>query len=259
MQQDIQVIIIEDDPLSAQQLSDWIQKVPEFQLNGIAETGKQAIQLIQQHKPDVIFTDIELPDMNGFEIIEKIELQDRPYIVFTTAHNEHAIKAFEIFALDYLLKPFDEKRFQGSVKRIIEMHKSQNQDLKGNLQQLLQHFRKTLDPVNPFDQTIPVKTGGKIHFVTFKNIEFIQASSYYIEIFAEGKKYLLRETLSEFLTKLPTPNFIRIHRSVIINLQFMKEIEKVNQNDYQVKLKNNQTFRISKSYRKKFFEIIQLD
>ena len=252
------VMIIEDDPLSAVQLKNWIEKIDEFQLIALATNGAQALEMINLHNPEVIFSDIELPDMDAFEILEKIPASKKPYIVFTTAHNEHAIKAFDISALDYLLKPFDEERFQFTVKKIIDLKNSAEKEWSPDLKIMLAEIQKNMQQANPLAKTMPIKVGGKIHFIEIETIEFVKASSYYIEIYAGGKKYLIRESMADILTKLPASHFIRIHRGAIINLKYIKEIEKINQNDYQVILKNNLTHRISKSYRKDVFEKCQV-
>lgn len=253
----ISISIVEDDPLLSSQLKLWIEEHPSFQVDQVWSTGSDALEGLFHFTPHAIFMDIELPDMTGFDVVQEIPLDKRPHIIFTTIHREYALKAFEVTAMDYLVKPYSKERLNFTLERIIrELAEPSEQPLHSQMEELI----KTIKAIqqDPAHELMPIRSGGKIYLLPLKQIEFIEASSYYIEIHYQGKKHLLRESLTTFGEQLDGRQFIRIHRSVIVNLHYIQEVEKINQNDYQVRLRNQKSFRISKTYLKPLFDILQI-
>lgn len=245
--------IAEDEPLARQRIKFLLQNYPTFQLVGEASEGEQALQFLQNNQVDVLFLDVHMPGYSGLEVLQNIPPNHRPFTVFVTAFDQYAIQAFDYFAIDYLLKPYSNQRFYQTITRL--------QNLLGtNHQQKLDKVFSFLnnENQNPFQDKLMIKIAGKIYFIAINQIEYIQSAGNYVEITAEGKKHLLRETMSTMMASLPAQPFLRIHRRTIINLQYLLEIRPTTYGDYDVKMKNGVTFRVSKSYKTAFLEILGL-
>ena len=246
-------IIIDDEPLARQRISNLLVEISEINLIGECSTGKKGIQTINELKPKLIFLDIQLKDMSGFNVLEEIDTSIKPIIIFITAYNEYALKAFEFFAFDYLLKPFKDERFFKSTKKVIELIKQKDSSLlKDNIQNLLNYINT--DKIIKHSPLVkfPIKLGNKVLFINSSEIKYFKASGYYVEIHTNLKKHLLRESLSHLIEELNPDDFIRIHRSTIINLNFILELISSNYGEIDVKMNDNKLFRISKSYKKDF-------
>ncbi|GGI57599.1 DNA-binding response regulator [Winogradskyella haliclonae] len=250
----IKVIIIDDEHLARKRLANLIDEVSEFKLLSQCSNGEQAIKEIEDLKPDLIFLDIEMKDMTGFDVLEKLTMEILPTIIFVTAYDNYAIKAFDSFAFDYLLKPFKDQRFFESVSKVIEQIRLKKRQSSDNLIQLLATIEQRENKLKDTHalQSIPIKLGNKISFLKIKDIKYITASGYYAEIYSEEKKHLIRRSLANLILEINNDNFIRIHRSTIINLEYMYEIINSSFGEMDVKMKDGKLFRISKSYKKDF-------
>ncbi len=249
----IKVLIIDDEALARLRIRRLLEDRAEIDIAGECKSGEAAIAAIRQKRPDLIFLDIQMKDMTGFEVLDALRPEEWPMVIFVTAFDQYAIRAFDVFAFDYLTKPFKEERFELSVNKALVALGNQRQPAKeNNLEQLLAFIRQMAPadqgPSLP-GQVLPIRQAGKISFVEFKAIHYINASSYYVEIQTAGKKHLLRETLSNLEEKLPAGRFFRIHRSTLINLDFLKELLYENKNELAVRMKDDQVFRVSRSYR----------
>lgn len=251
----VRVLIIDDEALARQRVRHLLTTVQDIDVIGESKTGTDAIEKISGLKPDLIFLDIQMKDMTGFEVLEALPTEELPMVIFITAYDKYAIKAFDVFAFDYLLKPFKDERFHRSVENALnnlrqQQTKSPNQELSA----LLDYLRQPTITAVSRSKMLPLKSSGKISFVDMNDIQYITGSGYYIEIFTADKKYLLRETLTSILTKLDQEQFIRIHRSSIINLQFLNEVIYGSGGEIEVQMKNGELLRLSKSYRDDFFQ-----
>lgn len=253
----IKTIIIDDERIARTRIRNLLKEHQDFELLGEAETGTHALQLVEDSQPDLIFLDISLPGIDGFSILEKAETPIDPIIIVVSGSEEHALKAFDYYAFDYLLKPFRDSRFEKAIANI-KNHWSAtinqpSKDLENdpNVSERKKSQQST-------DNLIPIKNAGKIQFIRTNRIEFIEASGYYIEINTSEKKHLLRESMSRIMDRLDREKFVRIHRSVIINLDCMHEIAKSTSRDYKVRMKNGKVFKVSKSYKKKLFDRLQI-
>ncbi|WP_339915868.1 LytTR family DNA-binding domain-containing protein [Yeosuana marina] len=254
----LKVIVVDDEELARKRLENLIKEVPQFELVAQCQNGEDAIEKIESLLPDLIYLDIKLKDMSGFDVLKNLTIT--PIIIFVTAYDKFAIKAFDNFAFDYLLKPFKDSRFLESADKAIEHFKLKKSISGENLSQLLNFFEKNRNKINESNklQSIPIRLGNKISFLDFNDIKYITASGYYAEIFSESKKHLIRQSLSNLIVELDSDYFIRIHRSTIINLKFMLEIINSNFGDMDVKMKDGKLFRISKSYKKDFLNKLNI-
>lgn len=249
----IKTLIVDDEPLARQRIVNLLSDVNDVEIIDQCATGKKAIQRINELKPALLFLDIKLKDMTGFNVLEQIDKKVKPIVVFISAYDEFALKAFEFFALDYLQKPFKDERFYKATNKAIEVIKQNQTSLfENNLQDLLNYFNSDTKNQNLPYKRIPIKLGNKVVFIENDDIKYIEASGYYAEIHTSSKKHLLRESLSNLMGQLNTISFIRIHRSTIININSIQELINSNYGEIDVKMNDNKLFRISKTYKKEF-------
>lgn len=252
-------LVIDDEPLARQRVLNLLKDVPEVIVVGECSTGKKAISAISELKPELIFLDIKLKDMTGFDVLSQINQTEMPLVIFITAYDQFALKAFDFFALDYLQKPFKDERFYKSISKALEYLKQKSSfGFEDNIQNLLNHIKNSDIKNNIGSKKLPIKLGNKVVFIDDSEIKYIIASGYYAEIHTEAKKHLLRDSLSNLIDELDYRNFIRIHRSTIININFIQELISSNYGEFDVKMKDNKLFRVSKSYKKDFLTRIGL-
>jgi two-component system LytT family response regulator len=249
----ISTLIIDDEALARQRLVNLIKDVPELNLIGQSSTGKDAISKINDLEPDVIFLDIQMKDLNGFDVLQKISVSKKPLVIFVTAYNKYALKAFDFFAFDYLLKPYKDDRFFKSIENIINYINNKNYSpFEDKISDLLKYVQNSYSISTNYSEKLPVKLGNKVSFIKVDDIKYITASGYYAEIYTECKKHLLRESLSNLIASLDPNKFIRVHRSTIINLNEIGELVNSNYGEVDVKMNDKKLFRVSKSYKKVF-------
>ena len=249
----ISTLIIDDESLARQRLVNLIKDVPELNLIGQSSTGKDAISKINDLEPDVIFLDIQMKDLTGFDVLQKISVSKKPLVIFVTAYNEYALKAFDFFAFDYLLKPYKDDRFFKSIENIINYINNKNYSpFEDKISDLLKYVQNSNSISTTYSEKLPVKLGNKVSFIKVDDIKYITASGYYAEIYTEDKKHLLRESLSNLIASLDPNKFIRVHRSTIINLNEIGELVNSNYGEVDVKMNDKKLFRVSKSYKKIF-------
>ncbi len=249
----ISALIVDDEPLARKRIENLLCDVAEIEIKGVFGTGREAIHAIDTLRPDIVFLDVQLKDMTGFQVLEVIS-NTPPIVIFATAFDSYAIKAFDVFAFDYLLKPYTEERFYKSVhKAILAYKKTPNTNLKKTINNLLGYLDSgSQEPKRLFKTRIPVPNKKKTLFVPTEDILYIKASNYYIEIYTQRTKYLLRESMYQILEDLDSQNFIRIHRSSIVNLGHITELVNSDYGEVDVKMKDGELLRVSKGYRREF-------
>jgi len=220
MNQLFKAIVIDDEPAARRLMKNLLQEHDDVvEIIAEADNGKDAIEKIERLKPDLIFLDIQMPDLTGFEVIE--QLTERPNIIFTTAYEQYAIKAFETFSIDYLLKPIKEERLQKSIEKLRQFGRLNHTINVNGLQEIIRQFQAPKKAT-----ALPIKTGDRIILLRYENIVFFEAQDKYVCVFtSEGQKYLTDQPLSALSEKLPSP-FCRIHRSYIINKEKIKEMHR---------------------------------
>jgi two-component system LytT family response regulator len=246
-------IIIDDEYLARRRLTTLLEKFDKVDVVEECRNGKEAIEKIQLKDPDLIFLDIQMPDINGFQVLKV--LKKIPYVIFTTAYDEYALKAFEINAVDYLLKPFDEERLEISLQRIFDLKKRETAiELETKIQKLIHTYsNQNSDQPN----TIQVQFNKRDVAIKTDNIVFIKSDGNYVKIFTSEKNYLHRITLNTFEKKLNAQQFFRIHRSIIVNKFYIRNIKYLKNNEYQIKLKTGLMFKSSRSYKSQISEIME--
>ena len=229
----IKAFIVDDEPLAREVVKKHLQKHPDIVLVGEANDGFEALKLIPEMKPDLLFLDIQMPKINGFELLEL--LVESPSVIFTTAFDEFALKAFEVNALDYLLKPFSEDRFDTAVSK------------KRNSELITDFKREVPLQIIHEQNRIVVKDGTEIKIIPIDDVDYIEAYDDYVKIY-QGKKYILKkQTMNHFEQVLPKDQFIRIHRSYILNVNQLTKIESYEKNSYVAILKSGTSIPISRS------------
>lgn len=247
-------IIVDDEPLARKLIANLLESVQEIEIIGLYGTGKEAIHAINLLKPDVLFLDIQLKDMNGFNVLQRIKTET-PLTIFVTAFDKYAIAAFDIFAFDYLLKPFTEERFYKSVSKALETFKTGKEvDLQNTIAKLLQHVTTNSKTSEELKKRIPVPYRNKTIFLDTEEINYVLASNYYVEIYTSKGKFVVRNSMSNILEELGANKFARIHRSSIVNLSFINELISSNNGEIDLIMLDVKKLRVSKGYRKEFLK-----
>jgi two-component system, LytTR family, response regulator len=238
----INCIVIDDEKLARELLTEYLQHLPEIEIIGECSHGKDAVEMIDNKKPDLIFLDVQMPGMTGFEVLDNIEHD--PYVIFVTAYDQYAIKAFEKNAVDYLLKPLDLDRFKTAVERAIgRMQTEQN-----NVGELLRNMKT--ENRTSYDSHIFVQKSEKLLNLQVDEIMFLEASGDYTILSTKADQFVSSSGIGKLEEILNPETFIRVHRSTIININFLKEIEKHFNGGMVVKMQNGKNFPVSRTYAK---------
>lgn len=244
----LQALVVDDEPLARQAVLSSISQRNDIEVIAQCGNGAEAIQAIETLAPDVVFLDIQMPGINGFEVIETIQKEQMPYVIFITAYDEYAIQAFEKQAVDYLLKPFTHERFCEAVERILVKHRANdNQQWQDKIMDVLQDYQSR----QSYIQRVIIRSHSKIYFVHVENIQRIQSAGNYVEIFTDSGSHLLRETMTNLENKLDPNHFMRIHRTSIVHIKYIQEIQPDGE-DYLVLMKDGAYLPMSKTYKSKF-------
>ena len=223
----IKVLICEDEPLARETLRDFIGEQPELLLVGEASDGLQALKLIRALQPDLVFMDIQMPELTGLEVVRQLETV--PPLIFTTAYDQHAVTAFELNAVDYLLKPFSQERFQAAVQRALQEAAPAAERAAA--------AQSALGGDNAFTRIL-VRDRGRIFPVQVADIEHLKADLKYTQITAKGNSYLVRMALTDLEAKLDPSRFLRVHRNAIVNLDFVDSMKPDEQSQLQIRMQD---------------------
>ncbi len=256
MNNKIRVLIVDDESLARRGIYQLLADEIDFTVVGEASNGREALAAIEELSPDLIFLDIQMPVLDGFGVVEKLGADDLPEIIFVTAYDEHAIRAFEVGAIDYVLKPINSERFNKTLKRVRKrIISGENNSLEHKIADLF----KSLKPVeDSFLERIAVKENEKIRFLDVEDINLINSLGNYVEIFTDREKFILRETMSGIEKKLDPKEFVRIRRSAIVRISSIKELQTLFNGEYSVVLLNGTKLTSSRRYRKNFDILLKL-
>ncbi len=248
MSNKIRVLIVDDEPLARRGICQLLEAETDFIIAGEASNGREAIDELVKLRPDLIFLDINMPLVDGFSFIEKLDSEHLPEIVFVTAYDEHAIRAFEAGAIDYVLKPINEERFQKTLERIRRrVLTGENHSLENKITDLLSFLKPTEEK---FPQRIAVKENGRIHLLKVEKIDWISSLGNYVEIHVGREKFVLRETMDAIESKLNPNEFLRIRRSKIVRIANIKELNMLFKGEYSIVLLDGTELTSSRRYRK---------
>ena len=243
----IRVLVADDELPARQRLIDLLQR--DEQIASIAEAadGETAVEMIQSQHPDVLFLDVQMPELDGLGVIDAVGAAQMPLTVFVTAYDQHAIRAFESNALDYLLKPFSDERFEATMVRV----KSRLDER--NLKEFGQRVMKMVSsaPVAPerrLDRLV-VKSGGTTRFIRVIDIDWIEAAGVYVTLHVGGKELLYRAALNDLAEKLDPRRFVRVHRSALINIESVLQLEPISHGEFEAVLRDGSRTRVSRTYR----------
>lgn len=248
----IKVLIVDDEPPGRQKIREMVQEEPDVDVIGECTNGIEAVQAIRKQRPDLVFLDVQMPELDGFGVVESLG-PAMPTVIFVTAYDQYALQAFEVHALDYLMKPFDRERFGTALGRAREtISKRKSEEVNERLLSLLQRVKsETKTP----DRLI-IKSGGRVFFLKTGEIDWIEAAGNYVRLHINNESHLLRETMSGIQKKLDGNFFIRIHRSTFVNLERIKELQPWFHGEYVVVLKDGTQLTMSRSYRSNLPELL---
>lgn len=243
----LRTLIVDDEPLAREGIRLRLEDVRDVEIVGLCATGREALTVLHRKHPNVLFLDVQMPGLDGFDVLRSMRLHPPPLVILITAYDHYAIQAFEAHALDYLLKPIDPDRFTHALDRA--RAQLQQRDLS-SLGERLQTFLSTYPHTSkPYPERLTIKTHGRVSFVSIPDVEWIEAAGDYMELHTAQHTHLMRETMSNLLRQLDPQHFQRIHRSTIVQLRHVKELRATPQGEYRVHLYNGTVLRLSRSYR----------
>lgn len=246
----MKVVIIDDEPLARSIVAEYLSKHPDLEVVAECNDGFEGVKAIAQHQPDLIFLDVQMPKINGFEMLELIE--HPPAVIFTTAFDEYAIKAFESLAVDYLLKPFSPDRFDKAIQK----WRQQTPEVHSKPVQALMEAGAVVQPEE--GQRIVVKTGNAIKIIPIHEVKFLEAYDDYVKIHTRDGFHLKKKTMAYFEKILSPSDFVRVHRSYMINLKELTRIEPMEKDSFIVRLRSGEQVPVSKSGYSRLKEVLHI-
>ena len=250
----IRTLIVDDEPLARERLAALLRPREDIEVVGECRDGEDAVLAIHDLAPDLVFLDIQMPGMSGFDVIDAIGTDRMPLIVFVTAYDQHALRAFEVRALDYLLKPFDRERFTDALQRArAQLERDESGDIGRRLLAMVKDMRRD----QPRSDRLVVKSGGRLFFLRTDEIDWVEASGNYVRLHVGGASHLLRETMKGIEGKLDGDRFIRIHRSTIVNTDRIKELHPLFHGEYAVILRDGTRLTASRGPDNKLRRLIE--
>ncbi len=249
----IRALVVDDEPLARERILSLLDGETDIECVGECGDGRSAVAAILEHSPDLVFLDIQMPEMDGFGVLGAIPPDRMPFVVFVTAFDVYALRAFDVHALDYLLKPFDRQRFRDTLNRV----RAQLGTRKiGELDERLLALLKSLKPAAEYIERFAIKSGGRVFFVKTDEVECIEAAGNYLRLHIGKDSHLVRETMNSVETKLNPKKFVRIHRSTIVAIDRIKELHPWFHGEYAVILRSGMQLTMSRGYREKLHSIL---
>jgi two-component system LytT family response regulator len=263
----IRVLVVDDEPLARSGIADLVARDGELEVVGQCGDGESAVEVIQRLAPDLVLLDIQMPEMDGFQVIQKVGPDRMPQVIFITAYDQFAVRAFEVHALDYLLKPFDDERFTAALAR---SKRAIRDNEVGQLSQRLLGLLETrqgepgpgpasgaVSAGQPYLTRLVVKNAGRVIFVRVDEIDWIEAADYYVRLHVARKSHLLRETMSALEGQLDPSRFFRVHRSAIVNLDRLVEIQPYFHGEHVLVLQDGSKLKLSRSRKEKLEAVLR--
>ncbi len=250
----IRIVVVDDETLARQRLLALLSKRPDFEVVDECATGAEAVKAIRSLKPDMVLLDVQMPELDGFDVISEIGAQNMPAVIFATAFDDYAIDAFEVGAVDYLLKPVDEDRFNRTLDRAAKRFRESSD---GSTASQISALLRKISAFSPSGARFAVKVHGKVLFLDPAEIYWIQARDDVARVHLADSAYDVREPLSHLESRLPSTSFLRVHRSVIVNTSHIRAAEPFDQGDQMLILRNGKRITTGRSYRKVVQEFLR--
>jgi len=248
----IRALLVDDEPLARERLRTLLRKEADFEIAGECGDGGKAVAAIEKLRPDVVFLDVQMPEADGFAVVEAVGAKAMPAVVFVTAYDKYALKAFDVHALDYLLKPFDRERFAATLSRVRARLAGESAHLPRQLASLLRELR----PAPKFLERLVIRSGGRVTFLRAEEIDWIGAAGNYLEIHAGKQTHFLRETMNGMESRLDPQRFLRIHRSTLVQVERVRELQSTFHGDYEVLLRDGTRLTLTRNYKEKLEKLL---
>jgi two-component system, LytTR family, response regulator len=247
----IRTLIVDDEELARRGLRALSQRCADLELICECRNGREAVDAIHRHRPDLVFLDVQMPGKTGFDVISSIADAQRPHVVFVTAYDKFALRAFEVHALDYLLKPVNEERFDAAVARVREaMSHAKDNAMVQRVRQVAADLQVVTSPsMGSAVDRLPIKVNGRIIVIRVADIDWIEAERDYVSVNVGGKSWLMRETIAAVELRLALSGFVRIHRSTLVNAERVKELRPLDKGEYSVVLNDGTELKLTRHYR----------
>lgn len=255
----LRVLVVDDEHLARERLRSLLAADPEVELVGECADGRGAVKAIGELAPDLVFLDVQMPLLDGFGVVSEIGVNAMPAVIFVTAYDEYAIQAFEVHALDYLLKPFDRARFERALERAKEQlavaGRRGGGTLADQLRALLAEARSTRDAPEGADRLV-IRSRGRITFVPLGELDWIEAAGNYARLHAGDETHLMRETMTDLADRLPAGEFVRVSRSAIVRIDRIRKLERQSHGEYEIVLGDGTRIRSSRGYADRLEELL---
>lgn len=246
----MRVLVVDDEAPARQRLLDLLRRDPQVGQISEATCGNAAVEAIGRNRFDLVFLDVQMPELDGLGVIDAIGSEDMPLTVFVTAYDQHAIRAFEANALDYLLKPFSDERFEAALARVkTRLDERSLRDFSRRIVSLVSASPSAIPNSERRWDRLVVKSAGSTRFIRVIDIDWIEAAGVYVTLHVAGKEWLYRTPLNELAEKLDPRRFVRVHRSAIVNIESIVRLEPISHGEFDVVLKNDSRTRVSRTYR----------
>jgi two-component system LytT family response regulator len=243
----IKVAIADDEPLARERLRSLLEGREGYAIVAECVDGAEALAALTQHDIDLLFLDVQMPGLNGFQILDSLSSGPLPMIVFVTAFDDYALRAFDVSALDYLLKPFDKERFEMTLIRVEERFFGREKaEMSGELREFIRTLSTTASPTHV--SRFPVRANGEIYFVRVEDVDWIDAEGNYVALHAAGRRHLVRDTIKSLEDRLDPAKFVRVHRSAIINVDRLRKLQPYFHGEYVITLQDGTTLTSSRTY-----------
>jgi two-component system LytT family response regulator len=252
----IRTLVIEDQQLAREHLVTLLGEEPDIDVVAACSTGRQAVESIGMLRPDLVFLDLDLPELDGFEVIDAVGPEAMPPTIFVTAYDEFALRAFDVHAFDYLLKPFSRTRLQEALERA-RLHFGSERE--GELARRLMSLAQDARPARAAASRFLVRAGGRVLFVPFAEIDWVESDGNYVRLHAGGRRHVMRETMASIEGRLAGQRFARVHRTRIVNLDRVRALEARGNGEYDIVMVNGARFRVGRVFRESVQRRLQAD
>jgi two-component system LytT family response regulator len=250
----IRTIIVDDEELARARLLRLLRAEPDINVVAECADGPSAVAAIAREAPDLMLLDVQMPEIDGFGVLERIDEAHRPVVIFVTAYDRYALQAFDAYALDYLLKPFNRSRFHKALQRArLQIGREQRDQVDGRLAALL----KSVHSASPFLDRLVIRSAGRVVFLRTDDVEWFEACANYVRLHLGKETHLLRGTMNVLESQLDPEKFVRIHRCTIVKVERIKELRSSVEGEYAVILQDGTRLHMSRSYRRRFDEVFQ--